>query len=54
MSIILYKEVNYVRKNVQNNVSNGVKVLIVDDEIGIIDSLSIFLRKFGYDFVRCY
>ena len=34
----------------QNSESNGIKVLIVDDEIGIIDSLSIFLKKFGYEF----
>ena len=39
-----------MRKNIQTKVSNGIKVLIVDDEIGIIDSLSIFLKKFGYDF----
>ena len=30
--------------------SNGIKVLVVDDEIGIIDSLSIFLKKSGYIF----
>ena len=34
--------------------SNGIKVLIVDDEIGIIDSLSIFLKRFGYEFTRYY
>ena len=34
----------------QTGQSNGIKVLIVDDEIGIIDSLSIFLKKYGYDF----
>lgn len=28
----------------------GIKVLIVDDEIGIIDSLSIFLKRYGYNF----
>lgn len=39
-----------MRKNAQAKESNGIKVLIVDDEIGIIDSLSIFLRRFGYDF----
>lgn len=41
-----------MRKNKQTAQTNGVKVLIVDDEIGIIDSLSIFLGKYGYSFVR--
>ena len=40
-----------MRKNIQTKSSNGIKVLVVDDEIGIIDSLSIFLKRFGYDFV---
>ncbi len=39
-----------MRKNVQTQASNGIKVLVVDDEIGIIDSLSIFLKKSGYIF----
>lgn len=43
-----------MRKNIQTKESNGIKVLIVDDEIGIIDSLSIFLKKFGYNFTRSY
>lgn len=34
----------------QTQASNGIKVLVVDDEIGIIDSLSIFLKKSGYAF----
>ena len=34
----------------QTQASNGIKVLVVDDEIGIIDSLSIFLKKSGYIF----
>lgn len=37
----------------QTQASNGIKVLVVDDEIGIIDSLSIFLKKSGYAFVGC-
>ena len=40
-----------MRKNIQTKSSNGIKVLVVDDEIGIIDSLSIFLKRSGYDFV---
>jgi DNA-binding NtrC family response regulator len=43
-----------VRKNKQSGEDNGVNVLIVDDEIGIIDSLSIFLKRYGYRFVRSY
>ncbi len=39
-----------MRKNMQTQASNGIKVLVVDDEIGIIDSLSIFLKKSGYIF----
>lgn len=39
-----------MRKNIQAQTSNGIKVLVVDDEIGIIDSLSIFLKKSGYIF----
>ena len=30
--------------------SNGYKIIVVDDEQGIVDSLSIFLRRSGYDF----
>ena len=39
-----------MRKNMQTGQSNGIRVLIVDDEMGIIDSLYIFLKRFGYDF----
>jgi len=41
-----------VRKNIQNTQQNGIKVLVVDDEIGIIDSLSVFLKKSGYEITR--
>jgi len=30
--------------------SNGYKIIVVDDEQGIVDSLSIFLKRSGYDF----
>lgn len=30
--------------------SNGYKIIAVDDEMGIVDSLSIFLKRSGYDF----
>lgn len=41
-----------MRKNsVQMSASNGYKIIAVDDEMGIVDSLSIFLKRSGYDFI---
>lgn len=34
-----------MRKNMVNRESNGYKIIVVDDEQGIIDSLSIFLKR---------
>lgn len=40
-----------MRKNsVQASNSNGYRIIAVDDEMGIVDSLSIFLKRSGYDF----
>ena len=39
-----------MRKQVGSNASNGYKIIVVDDESGIIDSLSIFLKRSGYEF----
>ncbi len=39
-----------MRKNMITHESTGYKIIVVDDEIGIVDSLSIFLKKSGYDF----
>ena len=39
-----------MRKNINENSSKGYKIIVVDDEIGIIDSLSIFLKRSGYEF----
>jgi len=39
-----------MRKGNVQKVSNGYKIIVVDDEIGIIDSLSIFLKRSGYEF----
>ena len=38
------------KNNVQATTSNGYKIIAVDDEMGIVDSLSIFLKRSGYDF----
>ena len=42
-----------MRKGLQNTVNNlnsNYKIIAVDDEEGIIDSLSIFLKRSGYEF----
>lgn len=40
-----------MRKNKHTTVSSNYRIIAVDDEIGIIDSLSIFLKDSGYDFI---
>ena len=39
-----------MRKNERIAQSNGYKIIAVDDEEGIVDSLSIFLKRSGYEF----
>ena len=39
-----------MRKGLQQVQSNGYRIIAVDDEMGIVDSLSIFLKRSGYDF----
>lgn len=39
-----------MRKNMINQSANGYKVIVVDDEQGILDSLSIFLKRSVYSF----
>lgn len=40
-----------MRKNFYSNVSSQYKIIAVDDEEGILDSLKVFLSKAGYSFV---
>ena len=37
--------------NLENSENKNYKIIAVDDEEGIIDSLSIFLKRSGYEFV---
>lgn len=39
-----------MRKNMQSISDKGYKIIAVDDEEGIVDSLSIFLKRSGYNF----
>lgn len=39
-----------MRKNITDQSSNGYKIIVVDDESGILDSLSILLKRSGYQF----
>jgi len=39
-----------MRKNMQTSNNTGYKIIAVDDEEGIVDSLSIFLNRSGYNF----
>jgi DNA-binding response OmpR family regulator len=41
----------FMRKNFYSNVSSQYKIIAVDDEEGILDSLKVFLSKAGYSFV---
>lgn len=38
-------------QNLENSENKNYRIIAVDDEEGIIDSLSIFLKRSGYDFV---
>ena len=38
-----------MRKNMQTATQTGYKIIAVDDEEGIVDSLSVFLKRSGYD-----
>ena len=37
-------------QNLSNSENSNYKIIAVDDEEGIVDSLSIFLKRTGYDF----
>ena len=40
-----------MRKNSHAIVTNEYKIIAVDDEQGILDSLNVFLTRSGYTFV---
>ena len=40
-----------MRKNLNTHIKSQYKIIAVDDEIGILDSLNVFLSKAGYNFV---
>ena len=37
-----------MRKNIHESTSNGYKIICVDDEPGVLDSLTVFLKHDGY------
>ena len=37
-----------MRKNLQTQEENGYKIIVLDDEQGILDSLTVFLSPYGY------
>lgn len=40
-----------MRKNFHTNINSQYKIIAVDDEVGILDSLNVFLSRAGYTFV---
>ena len=40
-----------MRKNINENASNGYRIICVDDEAGILDALSVYFKRAGYDLV---
>lgn len=40
-----------MRKNIYSNENSQYKIIAVDDESGVLDSLKVFLNKSGYNFV---
>lgn len=38
-------------QNLENSENSNYRIIAVDDEEGIVDSLSIFLKRSGYDFI---
>lgn len=40
-----------MRKNSHININSQYKIIAVDDEVGILDSLNVFLSRVGYTFV---
>ena len=43
-----------MRKNSHTTVNSQYKIIAVDDEVGILDSLNVFLSKVRVLFCGCY
>ena len=41
-----------MRKNMYNQEASDYKILVLDDEQGILDSLDVFLSPYGYTITR--
>ena len=44
----------FMRKNSHTTVNSQYKIIAVDDEVGILDSLNVLLSKVRIFFCRCY
>ena len=43
-----------MRKNQVQSSNSDYKIIALDDDAGVIDTLSVFLKRSGYDLTRSY